>query len=268
MKTLLLDMDKVLAPATAQPGSRKVKEILTKKYGNIGLKIGNEFIQIFNDFDDYYHDIPNKNAPAIIKELNKFDIEVPENFKGKNFMWSRGLRLKYLFNKYSIKSEGKEIKNIVDEYWKATGVEFQVYEDSKKFLRNSKNPRFIITSSDGILNFKGQRIIYNPEYAIKKKIQRLKLQGICKFIPPERIFVGDPIDKPKKGFWEKVLKAANTQPKNCIVVDDSIKVIRSAIKLGMKGILLDRYNYYKDMQDRPGVYAVDMKGFNSVIDQL
>ncbi len=267
MKTLLLDMDRVLAPFLPEAGTEKVNEILVEKYKEIGQKMGDEFGQIFHDLDTYYHDLPNKRAPQLIKDLNNLNIEVPNGFdkSQRNFMWSRGLWLKYLFNKYSITASGKEIVEIIEQYWQAIGKSCQVFKDAAEFLSESKNPRFIITSTDSILFFEDDKIIYDADYATKRKIERMILQGITKYIPEKHIFVGEPIDKPKQGFWDRVLKAANTSPENCIAVDDSIKVIRSAISLGMKGILLDRDSYYTEMKERPGIYVVDMSEFESLV---
>lgn len=102
------------------------------------------------------------------------------------------------------------VEGAVDHYWQVLKDATEVFDDAEEAvdrLRQEETPFQLATNSDGFLLFdeEAQTFRYDPEDAARRKLFRLDaLRDIG--IPDEQITVGDPIGKPKPGFYEAVLR--------------------------------------------------------------
>jgi putative hydrolase of the HAD superfamily len=79
-----------------------------------------------------------------------------------------------------------------------------------------------------------------PRAYVKRVLETL---GLFELFGDERLYAVDdvlPYCKPEKEAFEKIFSALgnNTKPENCVMVEDSMKNIRSAKALGMKTVLV------------------------------
>jgi len=112
------------------------------------------------------------------------------------------------------------------EYW-AANLKFDLLEPKKKFLQDLIDcPLQLVAFSNG------------P----RKYVQRVLLElGLKEIFGKDRLFAVDdvlPSCKPEKEAFEVVFSRIGAKAEQCIMVEDSMKNIRCAKKLGMKTVLV------------------------------
>jgi FMN phosphatase YigB (HAD superfamily) len=266
MKKLLLDFDGCLAYQNRDAGIGRITHLLGGIIGDKALKIGTEFGQINEGMESILHGKTDRKLLEFRKRLNSYEVVLPKEIESQkiDFMWSRELWLKYLSDKYKLCLD-KRIITLIKEFWEAVALASPLYPQVVSYLKNAGiHGIFIITGSDQDLLFRNGSIIYDPAYAEKMKIRRLRLQGLT-MLPRKNIITGDPYDKPSLGFWKKVMDITRlSKTSDGIVVDDSLPMVLASIKMGFNGYLLDRKGLYerKDVEKQVDGYITELDQLN------
>lgn len=130
-------------------------------------------------------------------------------------LWSRDSLLAIALENAGVVVRGELVSAAVDHYWRVLAEQTRVYEDAKSiisFLRVQGIAVHLSTNSDGFLSFDAARglFAYDPEDAVRKKIARLSsLRELG--LSAVDVSVGDPIGKPKRAFYEKVLREVSVK---------------------------------------------------------
>ncbi len=234
-RVFFIDIDHTLANFDSNFGNAAVKEELLRMFPE-----KQRAAEIFGEIYDSifaFHTCLSKDS-FYADKINSYDVEVPDYISKPDFKFSRELYIKYVSNEFGLKLSEREMRRIVSIYWDAIVNSTSIYPDSVKFMQNHEN-KFITAGSDNRLKFEAGKIFYDPDFSWKCRFDRT-MKVFSGFFRKEQILIGDPYGKPSREFWELCLAKSKIQPKQGVVIDDSLKVVKSAMNFGFKGVLLDR----------------------------
>lgn len=115
----------------------------------------------------------------------------------------------------------------LSEYW-AANLDYSLLGGEKtKFLQDLKECKLnLVAFSNG------------PRKYVKRALREL---GLFEIFGDERLYAVDdvlPYCKPEKEAFEKIFREVGVKPEECIMVEDSMKNVRQAKRLGMGTILV------------------------------
>lgn len=164
--------------------------------------------------------------------------------------WSREVFVKIAADYSGVNIDNKKIKKAVDAHWNALTKKAKPFESAKVLFKelNKRNiPCYLLTSSDGRLQFGSEGFFYDPDYSEelkRKRMLRLKKEGL-NF---RDIVIGDPYDKPLKEYFERGIEKVKKDldkdvGKNDLVMvgnslEDDLHVPINNLGFGL-GILVD-----------------------------
>lgn len=140
----------------------------------------------------------------------------------------------------------QDIEKGRDAYWQAVGQYAALYPDVEGFLHDTcqHGPLVLMSGSDAVMRVgKDCSLYYDPIFSAYYKKQRFTNLPFSY----DRVVFGDPVDKPHKQFFAKVLRAvdqvAGFHPKetNILFVGDSLRNdLEVPYELGCKTLLIKR----------------------------
>jgi FMN phosphatase YigB (HAD superfamily) len=148
-------------------------------------------------------------------------------------LWSRDSLLAIALEDAGVPVTHPMITEAAAHYWRVLASETRVYEDAKRIIDELLARGIAVhlsTNSDGFLSFDAASggFAYDPEDAVRKKIERLACLDQLRLSAID-VSVGDPIGKPKRAFYEKVLAEvakklgrAAVDPTRLLPVGDSL----------------------------------------------
>lgn len=166
---------------------------------------------------------------SYLKRLEELESPVIEKFHEPK-KWSREVCLFVAGEKHGVILSKEQLTRTVDALWQAIGDNALFYPEAKEFLTRMitlRIPFYLVTSSDGRLLYdESARLFeYDPDYARESKFKRLHI-FLEMGVPKERIFVGDPVDKPDPWVFLQALQKAQDELKEAfiaVMVGDSLK---------------------------------------------
>jgi FMN phosphatase YigB (HAD superfamily) len=144
--------------------------------------------------------------------------------------WSRESLVAIALEDEGLRPTGDAITSGSDAYWSTLAARSEIMTDVAPLLsvlRRRGVHVHLATNSDGFLKWQAGQLTYDPDDAIARKHRRLTLLGSLGF-GPANISVGDPIGKPDRRFYERVLTQMSVQagheinPGEILVVGDSL----------------------------------------------
>lgn len=256
-----LDIDDCLIHTSALT-SKHLFAIASELY-KFGVKkareITQEFAASFRRLYDTHQGKPltidqKKQLTKYMKRLAELEKPVVNKF-GEIKKWSREVCLFIAGQKYSVNLNNEILVTTSNALWEKITQYAHFYPDAKSYLSKlitRKIPFYLITSSDSRLTKDDRTDLfhYDPVYSRNLKMKRLQ-KFVDLGVPPEHIFIGDPIDKPKTFVFEEALKFARkeiTEPFESVMVSDSYSNdLIPAEKIGMeKRILLVRTEHKRN----------------------
>lgn len=147
-------------------------------------------------------------------------------------LWSRDSLLAIALEAAGVEVREELVVPAVDHYWRVLAEQTRVMADAVRIIQHLRARGIHVhlsTNSDGFLSFDGARgcFAYDPEEAVRKKIARLSCLAELGLSAID-VSVGDPIGKPKRAFYEKVLDelsrkiGAPVDPSRLLPVGDSL----------------------------------------------
>ncbi len=233
--SFLVDVDHTLANFDSNSGNRAVKEELLRLFPEKQLA-AEMFGEIYDSIFAFHTCLSTDSFYA--DKINSYDVEVPDDISKPDFKFSRELYIKYVSNEFGLNLSANEIERIVSTYWNAIVNSTRIYPDAIGFMQRHEK-KFITAGSDNRLKFEAGKIFYDPDFSWKCRFDRT-MKVFSGFFRKEQILIGDPYGKPSREFWELCLAKSKIQPEQGVVIDDSLKVVKSAMDFGFKGVLLDR----------------------------
>lgn len=264
---VMLDMDRI-----ADLGVRSVSTPLEASLGDAAEAVQATFAETYG---------------VLIKQLRSKAGVVHPDFqalRGRIEEWQhgvteRGYEVK-IFSRHALMAIALErhghpvtkalVEGPVDHYWKVLADATEVFPDAKEAiarLRDEGTPFQLATNSDGFLSFDDDAgtFRYDPEDAVRRKLDRLDaLRDLG--IPDEQITIGDPVGKPKPGFYDAVLRdfaAVHGRPAElgrAVAVGDSLTSdVLPFLDLGVRfgaWVQRGRTDPPRFLEDRPNVAVV------------
>ncbi|KAL3942372.1 MAG: hypothetical protein SGBAC_003438 [Bacillariaceae sp.] len=191
------------------------------------------------DVDDTLYDVGtgftahrNQAAPKLMVNKYKFPSEeaaqaVKAEYFSKYHAIAKALKVAQQEGKFP--EDAPEVKTEdIATYW-AENLDFSILGAPKKELHKqlSKCNCTLVAFSNG------------PRKYVKRALETM---GLFDLFGEERLYAVDdvmPHCKPEKEAFEKIFKnIGNPKPESCVMVEDSMKNIRSAKELGMKTVLI------------------------------
>lgn len=180
-------------------------------------------------------------------------------------VWSRELYVDIISRELKLSFSPSRCQSTADYYWSTIVRYSTLYPEVATMiarLEQKKLSYHLFTSSDSRLVWQAGRWFYDPEHSMEKKEERLRFlqsQGIS----PVSITIGDPVDKPKRSFYELMLKRASysigrtMKPEECLIVGDSyqgdIESPMSQLDIGL-GFWIQRGRPAEKISDR--IYSI------------
>ncbi len=203
--------------------SEGIKKVFAAKYSeNEAEKVKKVYVEIFTMMMDGYRvkeDEEWKKVNGgkeayenILIEIENFQKRVKEKY-GFIKKWSREVLIKIAADRVGLKTTPEMIVEAGDAYWISLAKQTHVFPDALALvneIKKHKRPIYLITSSDGRLTLAADgQFDYEPKYSEALKRQRIEIlrdMGVLF----DSLSIGDPEDKPHRDFFEKGIKAAES----------------------------------------------------------
>ncbi|MBI3051306.1 HAD family hydrolase [Candidatus Woesearchaeota archaeon] len=202
-----------------------------------------EFRKLFSLAVAYHQDRETSESREFLAKLNSYPVACPDGIEKPNVIYSRELYVRYLSDKHRLQVSDAQIAEAMDAYWNAMVANASFYPDARRFVKSSPGC-FIAVGSDSRLVVRNGKFSYDSEYARKNRMERTRAVGLLDFVPEARVIIGDPFRKPGDSFWQECLRVSGVPKENCIMVDDSPRVVADARRFGFTGVLMDRKGRY------------------------
>lgn len=124
--------------------------------------------------------------------------------------WSRETMLAWAFERAGVEVKGPAIAAVMVRYWEAVRDATVLAPGAAEVvdvLRSSGVPFVFATNSDGVLVWEGDAFAYDPEYARRIKLGRLRGALEALGVEDDAVLVGDPVGKPTAQFAGRVMDA-------------------------------------------------------------
>ena len=113
-----------------------------------------------------------------------------------------------------------------EAYWHGLAVGSPPYSDTNHFidtLAANGVELYAVTSSDSRLVLREGQLKYTPEESARLKQERIALHGLSESLDLDtHLFIGDPVSKPARAFWDQTLDAVGVRSEdNVFVLGDS-----------------------------------------------
>lgn len=159
-------------------------------------------------------------------------------------VWSRETWIYLVGQRLGKELTHTELEAGRDSYWKTLTDNSIFYPDAEifvKYLKDRTIPLILMTGSDAILEVSsGPTFHYNPTFSDSYKRKRLTILDFG----AKEIIIGDPIDKPNKAFFNRVLQVAepfNITKEKTLFMGDSIRSdLEVPQELGYRTLLVKR----------------------------
>lgn len=195
-------------------------------------------------------------------------------------LWSRDSLLAIALEDAGVPVTGDLVTAAADEYWRVIAEKTRIHDDAALIvprLRARGIAVHLATNSDGFLRFdpRVHAFTYDPAYAATRKLARLAcIEQIG--LSGQDVSVGDPIGKPKRAFYERVLEDFSAKigdridPAQTIAVGDSLtNDVLPFLALGVKrGAWLVRAREGRPHEPLEGHPGVDVIGRLTDLEQL
>ncbi len=202
-----------------------------------------EFRKLFSLAAAYHQAAETSESREFLAKLNSYPVACPDGIERPNVIYSRELYVRYLSDKHRLQVSDAQIAGAMDAYWNAMVANASFYPDARRFLKS--NPGcFIAVGSDSRLVVRNGKFSYDPEYARKRRMERTRAAGLLDYVPEARVIIGDPFRKPGDSFWQECLRVSAASMADCIMVDDSLRVVSDARRFGFRAVLIDRFGFY------------------------
>lgn len=236
------DIDDTLidtAGGTAE-ASEGIKKVFQAGFGEeTAEKIRSEFNNVFNTMlaglrnktDDEWAKsaIPKDVFEKLWKEVEDYQLEIKQKY-GAIKKFSREVFIKVCTDRIGITVAPDLIYDAANAYWVTLSektVVFPGVTDLINEIKKHNRPLYLVTSSDARLKLKENgQFEYIPEYSEDFKRERAQLLRE-KGIHFNLVSIGDPEDKPHEDFFQKGIRAAETDLgspidlSNAIIMGDS-----------------------------------------------
>lgn len=194
--------------------SQKIKAVIFD-LGSVLLKMENDNESLYETISQVSK-IPVKRIKAIYKEISKkLDIgKIDEKEFWKQFEFKIGKKLPENFKKdLFIKDYKRKCRKEIKGSW--------------RILRKLKSKRIRLAILSNTIE---PHVRTNKEMGRLKKLRKI---GVGYFVWSYEVGAR----KPDPKIYKIILKKLNLKPKFCVFVDDDLKNVKTARKLGMKGIV-------------------------------
>lgn len=143
-------------------------------------------------------------------------------------LWSRESLVAIALEDVGVSLDGAIVSEAVRHYWRVVADRTVINADARRAVAIFKDRGISVhlaTNSDGTLLYSDdvRAFVYDPAHALARKLERLACLGELG-LEARDVSIGDPIGKPKRAFFEKVLTELGAKLGEAIAPDEVLAV--------------------------------------------